>query len=260
MWFLAISLPLLPVIIVTVTRYWDELGALYQHLLRVTPKLSWQSPVCVRSTHSFVFTNCTHGQAESVLETFHLYAQTHPSLSLGPQRGELLDEVVRRVAPSWTLELGTHCGYASVRILRLLPPTGRLVTVENDVTTAEAGEEVILVAGFKHSQFQLMTCPSKDAIPGLRAHVGQGLLQLVLMDHEVGQYLADLLALEQEGLMAPDCVLLFNNTQLPAARSLLQHVDSKPECYTVRRELHGLLELQRHLLDTPAPQGRSLSE
>ena len=102
-------------------------------------------------------------------------------------------------------------------------------------------------------QFQLMTCPSSDAVPRLRAHTGGGLLQLVLMDHDVGQYLADLLALEQEGLMAPGCVLLFNNTQLPAARALLEHVGSRPETYTICREIHGLLELQRHLLDTSVP-------
>ncbi|KAG5853184.1 hypothetical protein ANANG_G00070370 [Anguilla anguilla] len=254
MWLLAISLPLLPVIIVTVTRYWGGLGALYRHLLRVTPRLPWRRAVCARSVHGFVFQNCTHGRPESVLETFHLYARTHPSLSLGPERGELLDEVVRRVAPTWALELGTHCGYASVRILRLLPPTGRLLTVEHDATTADFGEEVILVAGFKHSQFQLLTCPSKDAIPRLRAHVGAELLQLVLMDHDAGQYLPDLLALEREGLIGPGCVLLFSDAHLPAARSLLEHVAGRPQRYAARRQVHGLLELQRHPLATPAPQ------
>ncbi|KAJ8246887.1 hypothetical protein GJAV_G00256470 [Gymnothorax javanicus] len=253
MWILAVSLPLLPVIIVTVTRYWGELGALYQHLLRVSPRLTWRSAVCVRSTHDFVFENCTHGRSESVLDTFHLYAQNHPSLSLGPQRGEFLDEVVRRVSPTWTLELGTHCGYASVRILRQLPPTGRLLTVEQDPATADAGEEVILVAGFKHPKFQLLTCSSQDAIPRLRSHMGDGLLQLVLMDHDNTRYLPDLLALEQEGLIGPGCVLLFSNAHLPAARSLLEYVHAKPELYTVCSQVHSLLELQRHPLASPTP-------
>lgn len=57
-----------------------------------------------------------------------------------------------RVRPSMVLELGMHCGYSSVRLLRLLPPAGRLVTVEVDSVTAELGEEILLVAGFKHSQ------------------------------------------------------------------------------------------------------------
>lgn len=64
----------------------------------------------------------------------------------------VLDEAVMRLRPSLVLELGMHCGYSSVRLLRLLPPAGRLVTVEVDPVTAELGEEILLVAGFKHSQ------------------------------------------------------------------------------------------------------------
>ncbi|KAJ8405286.1 hypothetical protein AAFF_G00322770 [Aldrovandia affinis] len=251
MWLLAATLPLLAVM---VACYWGELGALYRRLLSTTATLSWRSSVCVRSTHSFVFTNCTHGRSESVLETFDQYAQRHPSLSLGPKRGEFLDEVVQRVAPTWALELGTHCGYSSVRILRLLPAAGRLLTVEHDATAAEVGEEIILVAGFKHSQFQLLSCPSEDAIACLRTHLGKGLLQMVLMDHDVGRYLLDLRALEREGLLAPGCVLLFNDSHLPAACALLEHIASRPEQYTVQPQAQGLLEVHCHLLAGHAPQ------
>lgn len=75
-----------------------------------------------------------------------------PPLFLSSLLAEALDEVVRRVRPTRVLELGMHCGYSSVRLLRLLPPAGRLVTVELDPLTAELGEEIILVAGFKHIQ------------------------------------------------------------------------------------------------------------
>lgn len=68
----------------------------------------------------------------------------------------VLDDAVMRVRPSLVLELGMHCGYSSVRLLRLLPPAGRLVTVEVDPVTAELGEEILLVAGFKHSQVHKM--------------------------------------------------------------------------------------------------------
>ncbi|XP_036403587.1 transmembrane O-methyltransferase homolog [Megalops cyprinoides] len=254
MWLLAVSLPLLPVIVVLVTHYRDALAAFCRNLVLHIAAFPWRMPkACVRSTHNFIFVTCTHGNPESVLEAFHLYARTHPALSLGPSKGEILDEVVRQVAPSRVLELGTHCGYSSVRILRLLPPGGRLLTVERDPVTAEAGEEVILVAGFKHSQFQLLTCPSADAIVHLRTHLGAGLLELVLMDHDVGQYLSDLQALEREELLAPGCVLLFNNAHPPAADTLLGYVGSRPERYAIRQQDHSLLELQCPLLAAPVP-------
>lgn len=59
---------------------------------------------------------------------------------------------MKRTRPSLVLELGTHCGYSAVRLLRLLPPAGKLITVELDPLTADLGEEIILVAGFKHKQ------------------------------------------------------------------------------------------------------------
>lgn len=69
-----------------------------------------------------------------------------------PRVAAALDEAVKRSRPSLVLELGTHCGYSSVRLLRLLPPAGKLITVELDPLTADLGEEIILVAGFKHKQ------------------------------------------------------------------------------------------------------------
>lgn len=78
--------------------------------------------------------------------------EMNSTLSLSPVPAEAVDEVMRRVQPSRVLELGMHCGYTSVRLLSLLPPAGTLVTVEGDPLTAELGEEIILVAGFKHSQ------------------------------------------------------------------------------------------------------------
>ena len=66
--------------------------------------------------------------------------------------GVELDEVVVRAAPRRVLELGLGCGYSAVRTLRLLPPGGRLLAVEVDPLSAELGEELVLVAGFKHHQ------------------------------------------------------------------------------------------------------------
>ena len=48
----------------------------------------------------------------------------------GPEKGGVLEEVVRQEAPQLALELGTFMGYGAIRIARALPPGGRLVTVE----------------------------------------------------------------------------------------------------------------------------------
>ncbi|XP_070769818.1 catechol O-methyltransferase-like [Enoplosus armatus] len=250
MWLMVVSVPLLPAVIMISRRYRVKVAALCHRALAWTLRLV-RGRVCVRSTHAFVFSKCTHGKVDSVLETFDLYADTHPSLCISPQIGEALDEVVRRVRPSLVLELGTHCGYSSVRLLRLLPPTGRLITVELDPLAAELGEEIILVAGFKHSQFQVLTSSSAEAIPTLHAFLepDQGIsegLNLVLMDHDPQQYLPDLLALEREELLSPSgcsVLLIYRNQRAEDLREILDHIRARPDCYCIKSELQFITEI-----------------
>ncbi|XP_059202649.1 catechol O-methyltransferase-like [Centropristis striata] len=248
MWLMVVSAPLLPALIMVSSHYRVKVASLCHRALAWALRLV-RGRVCVRSTHNFVFSKCTHGKADSVLETFDLYADTHPSLCIGPQTGDALDEVVRRVCPSRVLELGMHCGYSSVRLLRLLPPAGRLITVELDPLTAELGEEVIMVAGFKHSQFQVLTSSSAEAIPTLRSFLDliQGTsdgLNLVLMDHDPQQYLPDLLALEREHLLCPSgCSILLIYRNQRDLRDILGHIRVRPDCYYIKSELQFMMEI-----------------
>ncbi|XP_041800351.1 catechol O-methyltransferase-like [Chelmon rostratus] len=250
MWLMVVSVPLLPAIIMVSSHYRVKVAALCHRALAWALRLV-RGRVCVRSTHAFVFSKCTHGKVDSVLKTFDLYADTHPSLCISPQIAEALDEVVRRVRPTRVLELGMHCGYSSVRLLRLLPPAGRLVTVELDPLTAELGEEIILVAGFKHIQFQVLTSSSAKAIPALHSFLepdkgsSEG-LSLVLMDHDPQQYLPDLLALEREELLSPSgcSVLLIHRTQrAEGLRGILDHIRARTNCYCIKSELQFMTEI-----------------
>ncbi|KAK7138494.1 hypothetical protein R3I94_013960 [Phoxinus phoxinus] len=242
---LVFSVPLLSAVVVMTAVFRSPLLTLCRQLYSGTLRRSHRK-VCVSSTHAYVFSNCTHGQAQSVLLTFDLYSTTHASFNIGPQKGEFLDEIVKREAPRRVLELGTHCGYASVRILRLLPPSGRLLTVELDPLTADRGEEIILVSGFKHQQFQVLTCSSAEAISSLHSHTGNDGLDLVLMDHDPELYLQDLLALQRGNLLSTSCVVLINRAETPGARDLLEYVTARPQSFSVGRQLDGLMEIRGH--------------
>ncbi|KAM9356956.1 catechol O-methyltransferase-like [Symphorus nematophorus] len=250
MWLMVVSVPLLPAIVMVSSRYRVKVTTLCHRALAWALRLV-RGRVCVRSTHAFVFSKCTHGKVDSVLETFDLYAETHPSLCISKQTAEALDEVVTRVRPSRVLELGMHCGYSSVRLLRLLSPAGRLITVELDPLTAELGEEIILVAGFKHSQFQVLTSRSAEAIPTLHPCLepdkgtGEG-LSLVLMDHDPQLYLPDLLALEREELLSPSgcsVLLIYRNHRAEGLEEILDHIRARPDCYCVKSDLQFMMEI-----------------
>lgn len=86
MWLLVVSLPLLPAIVMASGHYRVKVAALCHQALAWALRLV-RGKVCVRKTQTYIFTNCTHGRVDSVLETFDLYAETHPSLCIGPKIG-----------------------------------------------------------------------------------------------------------------------------------------------------------------------------
>lgn len=88
MWLMAVSAPVFTTIIVASSRYRGHIAALCHRALAWMLRVLLRRKVCVRSIHAYVFSNCTHGKAESVLETFDLYAKTHPSLCISPQMCE----------------------------------------------------------------------------------------------------------------------------------------------------------------------------
>lgn len=94
MWLMALSIPLFPTIIVAFIRYSGHITAMCRPAMAWTLRVLLRREVCVRSTHAYVFSNCTHGKADSVLETFDLYANTHPSLCISPQMCEYASEFI----------------------------------------------------------------------------------------------------------------------------------------------------------------------
>ncbi|ONI45410.1 hypothetical protein AN641_04240 [Candidatus Epulonipiscioides gigas] len=60
-----------------------------------------------------------------------------------------MDLVVMETSPSTVLELGTYCGYSTVRIARLLLPATKLITVEMNPEHAHVARQVIQYAGLQ---------------------------------------------------------------------------------------------------------------
>lgn len=63
--------------------------------------------------------------------------------------GLILDSVLTEVNPSTALELGTYCGYSSVRIARLLSPDSKLITIEFNPAFAIIARQIIAYAGLQ---------------------------------------------------------------------------------------------------------------
>ncbi|KAK7922200.1 hypothetical protein WMY93_009102 [Mugilogobius chulae] len=204
MWLLAASASLIPVVLFFSKRYYEKVASLCR---RAQAWTLW----AVRKEHVPV---SRHRRKDWC------------SVGRGGEAGAAL----------MVLELGMHCGYNSVRMLRLLPPGGRLITVEQDSQTADYGEELILVAGFKHHQFEVIISSSREAIPLLPGRVGS---------HQDGfsLYLADLMSLEREGLLRSEgCSVVLICRERGAGGGIREYVRGRGQ-YCIRRDTQAVMEL-----------------
>jgi predicted O-methyltransferase YrrM len=77
-------------------------------------------------------------------------ANTHaglPAIDVAPNQGKLLHLLARIQGASRILEVGTLGGYSTIWLARALPPNGRLITLELDLTHATVASQNIQRAG-----------------------------------------------------------------------------------------------------------------
>lgn len=79
--------------------------------------------------------------------------------------GTILDSVVCEISPGSALELGTYCGYSTVRIARLLAPGTKLITLEFNPDYAKVARQVIEFAGLQEKVGELFKFMTKTRFP-----------------------------------------------------------------------------------------------
>ncbi len=77
---------------------------------------------------------CQPANARAIARALHSWSEYYKGQSTTEWnlRGTALDDAIKKAAPTAAMELGTYCGYSAIRIGRLLPPGGKLVSVEVD--------------------------------------------------------------------------------------------------------------------------------
>src|SRR5208283_2904884 len=120
----------------------------------------------------------------------------------------ILSKSVATNQPQKVLELGTYCGYSTIRIAMNLPANGVVYTIDpnkdliNSVTkkiVEKAGllDKVVFLSGYSGQIIQLLDNSVK--------------FDLVFLDHDKKEYFPDLLLLESKNLLNDKCVLVADN-------------------------------------------------
>lgn len=132
-------------------------------------------------------------KAEEVLRRIEGKAERRYLPIIGPDRGRILVDLVRRFKPKRILEVGTFIGYSTILMGKELGAGSEIITIEIDREEAEQARENIREAAIKPTT-SVMTGDALKVIPRI-----EGRFDMVFLDAGKSEYL-DYLRLVEEKL------------------------------------------------------------
>jgi catechol O-methyltransferase len=178
---------------------------------------------------AYVGTHARRGDVDDVIRVIDDFGYHHSfMMNVGDEKGEILDEAVRRVQPRRLLELGAYCGYSALRMIRVMPSDAQLYSIELSPVNAQiarriwdhagVGDRVTVVVGHLGD--------GGSTLGRLRAEHGfaDGELDFVFVDHDKSAYLPDLQHILSQRWLHPGSVVVADNVMFPGAPEYRAHL------------------------------------
>jgi predicted O-methyltransferase YrrM len=153
---------------------------------------------------------------EQVLHDIEAEAKEKGWPIIGPERGALLVDVIRRYKPKRILELGALVGYSSVLMAVNLPEDGQVVSIEIDPARVEESRATQRRAGLD-DRCVVVQGDASEMIPRL-----EGPWDMMFIDAVKQDYLHYLK--EAEPALSPDAVIVADNVKR-AAEAVAPYLD-----------------------------------
>jgi predicted O-methyltransferase YrrM len=154
--------------------------------------------------------------ADLVLKEIEEKAETEFLPIVGPERGKILAEEVRKVKPKRVLEVGTLIGYSAILMGRELNKKAQIITIENHPEEVKAAEENIRRAGIA-PKVQVIAGDALQVIPSLRES-----FDFVFIDADKTEYFSYLRLVESK--LKKGSVVVADNAGL-FARQMREYLD-----------------------------------
>jgi predicted O-methyltransferase YrrM len=143
-----------------------------------------------------------------VLKSLEKMAEKEFVPSIGPIKGKIIKDTIKRYRPKDILEIGTLYGYSAILMASTLPGSdGKVVTIEIDKSLAETAKKNIVDAGLSEKT-EVITGNALDIISTLDRK-----FQLMFLDAAKGEYLEYLKSAEKYCL-EKGAVILADNVKV----------------------------------------------
>jgi catechol O-methyltransferase len=193
----------------------------------------------------YVVANARQGDLDDVIAKVDEYAYEKSFLiNVGDEKGEILDAAVRRANPELVLELGTYCGYGSLRLARAAP-SAKVFSVELSAANAAVAQRIWTHAGVADR----VTCVVGTIADGgltldrLATEHGfaPGKLDLLFIDHDKAAYLTDLQSILDRGWLHRGSIVVADNMLIPGSPKYrdFMHEQQGKLFDTIEHKTHG---------------------
>lgn len=168
-----------------------------------------------RELLSFVVKNAEPGNPDSVLAAMDQFWSKTTGQAAGSWnvRGQIVEDSVLEIArkkvpqPVKCLELGTYCGYSTLRIAKNLPSGSMLLSVERDNLFAAIATKIIEFAGLD-SKVKIWMGDVHSEISNITERLGGSAADFVLVDHSKERFVPDLKLLNECGIVNSDTTVV----------------------------------------------------
>jgi predicted O-methyltransferase YrrM len=143
-------------------------------------------------------------RASKVLQSLEKMAQKEFVLSIGPTKGKIITEIIKKYNPKTVLEIGTLYGYSAILMANILPVGGKVVTIELDKLIAATARKNIADAGLS-DKIDIVDANALEAIPKLDLKY-----DLLFLDAAKDEYLKYLKSAENKNLKKGSIVVADN--------------------------------------------------
>jgi len=143
-------------------------------------------------------------RASKVLQSLEKIAQKEFVPSIGPTKGKIITEIIKKYNPKTVLEIGTLYGYSAILMANILPVGGKVVTIELDKLIAATARKNIADAGLS-DKIDIVDANALEAIPKLDLKY-----DLLFLDAAKDEYLKYLKLAENKNLKKGSIVVADN--------------------------------------------------
>lgn len=156
-----------------------------------------------------------------VLQDLEQIAKRQSLPSIGPEKGEILRDIISKYKPKTILEIGTLHGYSAILMADMLPDDGKLITIEKDTNLFSITMKNVEDAGLSH----VIEVINEDGLKGIPLLQKQK-FDLMFLDAIKSEYLKYLKLAEENNLLSDRVVVVADNVLIYAneMQDYLQYV------------------------------------